>query len=277
MRVTLEEDSKFVSIAGVKAGAQVGAGAGGEYEFKVTYEKGKFMLRGKASLICGIGGGGKVGLEVDPFQVLMLVQFTYHALMNKDYDYMDFIEEQAFDAIGYLAIESLTKINTLIEDSYDDLKGLKEKFEEAWQKQTSRQAESKAVAKLVLEDKQNLVRYLTPEAKGRLIAILCRKFWVKDNKYTKIAWDAEERQEDAILVILSWIQSKDEARRVFERVTEENTIKLSESEGRAKVKEALDGLESIKYSNWKTSWYAKLDKKSKTKGKKLKQWDISIF
>jgi len=271
------EEKKYVSLAGLKAGAQIGAGLAGEAEFKITYEDGRFMLRGKASLICGLGGGGKVGLEVDPAKIIMLVQFTYHALMNKDYAYMDFIEEKAFHALSYLAVESLTKVHTLIEDSYDDLKGLIDDFQDAWISQTKRQAESKAVAKLVLEDKQNLVRFLTPEAKGRLIAILCRKFWVKEKGDTKFAWDAEERQEDAILVILSWIQSKDEARRVFERVTEENSIRLSESEGRDKVSEALDGLQSLKYYNWKRSWYANLNKKSKTKGKPVKQWDISIF
>lgn len=271
-----EKDSKYVSLAGVKAGAQIGAGLAGEAEFKITYENGKFMLRGKASLICGLGGGGKVGLEVDPAQVIILVQFTYHALMNKDYDYMDFIEEKAFNAIGYLAVESLTRVNTLIEDSYDNLEKIVFEFQDAWISQSRRQAESKAVAKLVLEDKQNLVRFLTPEAKGRLIAILCRKFWFKEKKDTKFAWDAEERQEDAILVILSWIQSKDEARRVFERVTEENSIRLSEAEGKAKVREALDGLESLKYRNWKRSWYAQLGQKSKTKGQPVKQWDISI-
>jgi len=176
-------------------------------------------------------------------------------------------------------IETFTQPSEYVERVYDGLDKLFNEYKDAWKDQSDRQVESKQVAKQIIEDKEGLVKFLTPEAKGRLIAILCRKYLVKEVDGEQV-WDMEEEQEEAIIVILSWIQSRSEARRVFKNVKEESATEVSETEGRTKVYKALDGRESLEFAKWQYYWFTQMPDKVEKKDDKvsvIKQWDLSIF
>ncbi len=83
------------------------------------------------------------------------------------------------------------------------------------------------------------MRYTSPEAQGRILAILSRRFWVSK----------EELQEKAILKVLKGFQCRREAELVYARITF-GKEPISVDEGRKKLFAILDGREQDQYNAW---------------------------
>ncbi|SFV57508.1 hypothetical protein MNB_SM-4-311 [hydrothermal vent metagenome] len=233
-----EKTTEFSPLATTAYGANVSAGFGGLGEFKLRYEKGKFYFRVKAELVCGLGAGGKMAFMVDNNLIVTLAAFVYHQLRKEDFDYLKFIEKDAFALLGSVLIETFTQPSEYVERVYEGLDKLFNEYKDAWKDQSDRQVESKQVAKQIME----------------------------------------EEQEEAIIVILSWIQSKSEARRVFKNIKEESSAEVSEVEGKTKVYKALDGRELFEFAKWQHYWLTTMPEKTEKKeDTMIKQMDLSIF
>jgi len=228
-----EENQKFSLIAKAGYGASVAAGAGIEGEFAVGYRDGKLYLKAHAGVVCGVGASGKIVFAVDGKTVYTLCQFIYHQLMKEDYSYIGLMNEDTFNIISAYAVEYV--LNGVSEIN-EDLKSWWDNFEVG-------KEESIQLANNILTNSSQMLQFTTPEAKGRILYILTQTFWTSD----------EELQEQAILKVLSWVQSKREANKVFASITDDAENKITIMAGIKKLNHVLDGAEQKKYDLWYAS------------------------
>ena len=91
--------SSFCDLAKLGGKGEGALGAGAKAGFYIGYDDGKFKLRATAGLVWGVGVGGELVCEVGVDEIVTLAQFVYHQLKNNDYDYLAFIEEDAFKVL----------------------------------------------------------------------------------------------------------------------------------------------------------------------------------
>lgn len=242
-----EENQKFSLIAKAGYGMSVAAGAGIEGEFAVGYKAGKLYIKAEAGIVCGVGASGKMVYAVDGKTVYTLCQFVYHQLMKEDYSYVGFVEHEAFDMLSAYAVEyvinGVSEINRNLEDWWNDFEvGKKEAIQ---------------LANNILSNSSQMLQFTTPEAKGRMLYVLSQTYWTSD----------EELQEQAILKVLSWVQSQREANKVFAAITDNSKQKIAIMAGIKKLNNVLDGPEQKKYD----LWYASLPYKPMRMGLQVAQ------
>ena len=234
-----EKGKEFAAVAKAGAGVNVAGGAGVEGDVGFYLKGGRFLFRAKAGVVCGVGAGGEVTCMVDGNTFLDFVQLVYHTLMLKDYNYLKFIEPKAFDLLSAYLVKYLSdKVETLT-DTYDTFAQNLADFKMWWKVYVAEQEESEQLARNIIVDKGAILRYASPEAQGRILAILSRRFWL----------NMEELQEKAILKVLKGFQCRREAELVYKHMTLDGS-KISIEEGRKKLFAVLDGREQTKYNAW---------------------------
>ncbi|PLY04673.1 MAG: hypothetical protein C0625_15890 [Arcobacter sp.] len=218
-----EKYDEFSIIAKIGYGVKGALGLGAEGEFKIDFQDGKFILRAKAGLVYGAGASGKVGFMVDAKTIVHMAQFVYHLLMKADYRTLDCIASRAFYALSSYLVESIADAVELAEEEW-------EKLTKWWSSKEQAMKKAKALAKSINKGlKDDLLSISTPEAKGKMLAILCVTEY----------FDDEEEQEKAIIKVLTYIQSKNEARNVFKSISLKGR-RIDKSEGEEKLHDILD-------------------------------------
>jgi hypothetical protein len=114
-----DEDYQFKALAstGYKAAAQAGVGAAAG--FTLSYEEGRFMLRAKAGIVCGIGAQGGLEYTVDVKYISAFVAFSYHSLRDADYTVGMIMEESAEEAMMALVYCLVWKGKNTVEEVQD--------------------------------------------------------------------------------------------------------------------------------------------------------------
>jgi hypothetical protein len=197
---------------GVEGSAAFGGGANAE--FYIDYFEGKFTIRAQAKLIWGVGGGGGFAFTVGADTIVDFFLFIYHQLKNNDFNFVDVLSLRAFEYYdtvrSYLAFYEDT-LEQVYEEGRKFLRDMKfsildklQVLEDAKQNQ----AKAEALAKRLL-DNPDLVTFLTPEGKGRLLRNLCYSYWSS----------LEETQEDAMLAILRTVQTWNEYKEIMEHLS----------------------------------------------------------
>lgn len=237
----------FSVLAKISFGGSGSIGAGIEGEFKISYDNGKFIIRAKAGIVCGVGFSGEVGFEVDTSTILDLVQFVYHGLMNKNYSFMDIIDPKAFENLLILTIETFEQGIEQIGNIYGGIKGTVIDY---WEDNFSSLEKEENIAKGIInanEQQRAILKNMTPEGKGKLLFVLSKRSVISK----------EEWQEEAIMKILDYCQSIKEANQVFKSITNDNS-KISVEEGKDILLAILD--DTGKYEGRKAfnNWYRKL-------------------
>ena len=91
-----EDNHEFKEFCTVGGGATAAAGAGAEAEFRIQFENGKFYIRAKAGVVCGVGATGTLEYEVNADLIWEFVQFVYHKVKDLKQDYALLIEDDAY-------------------------------------------------------------------------------------------------------------------------------------------------------------------------------------
>jgi hypothetical protein len=213
----------------------------------ITYHEptGKFKFRAKAGITLGLGASGEVAGEISANNMVEFVQFVYHQLNNQNFDYLGFIERESFELLNrYLIyhIETGIQFKEAIEKSLEDI-------EEWWEDRNLAIEKSENITARIMANPE-MLRFSPPETKGALLYQLTEDYW--------FYW--EERQEDAVLVILSWIQTQREFQEVCEHMTKDGSKskqKAPYQAGYNRLASLLDGRQWEEFYEQRRSWRKK--------------------
>ncbi|MEJ2456296.1 MAG: hypothetical protein P8103_19400 [Candidatus Thiodiazotropha sp.] len=198
------------------------------------------------------------GFGVD--NIVEFVQFVFHQLNNENFDYLGFIEENAFDVlttICYWHVRTGQELVKFVGKSFD--------YVEQWAtREMELAADAEDLARRVLGHSHDMLRFMPPEAKGALLYHLTETFWLSS---TGTFWiSREELQEDATLKILSLIQTRREFREVCEHMTEDGTKSVRDDPYQA----GYDRLETLfDFSQYNRFLQLQIDWRTEERQKKL--------
>lgn len=269
-----EAGYKFSLLAAIGYGGSASLGIGFEGELTIDFngDTGKFIIRAKAGVVCGVGASGEVGFEVNAKTILNLVQFVYHTLMDDNYTYMEFITKDAFQALTIFIVKVVEEGIDKIEEIY---KKLRFEIKFFWSRYFPDLTNERTLSKEIISGKHNtMLKVATPEAKGALIAYLA----------TTSVTRTEETQEQAIIKILYFIQSRKEARNVFKSISITGN-KVSQKEGEKVIHDILDdykirtGVINHGYQGEKNfdKWWDNLPEEPKRKGSPIVAFNDTKF
>jgi len=230
---TIGEKDQYKELLAIGAGLNGGIGIGGNLDFYIAFHKGKLKFKGKAALVIGYGGGGEIAGSIGFGAIYEFIQFVYHQLNNNNFSYLDFMDEDAF----HLHIGMTLMVIETAGDAYNWTSG---KLQDAffyYDNKKDNQLKGEDLAKRILS-KPDILRFTSPEAKGALLYTLSHTdglFWPFGSN--------EERQEEAILEVLSWCQTVKEFKKTLRRIHPQG-LQTHERDNRA-WRQGVDRLMSI--------------------------------
>lgn len=237
-----EENYRFLPIAEIGASAYVAAGFGAEASFYLGYDTDKqvFYIKVQAGIVFGPGLGGGLDGSVNPIQILRILHFVRHCLYKAKFQFLNFIDKKAYSLlikISVLATELGRDIQEIgqyaegqIKAAYQSL-GFGEDYQRAQQLATN-----------ILNNPDGFYRFTPPEGKGKMLAILCQTF----------VFRLEEDQEDAILKLLSYTDTKREFSLILKHMSLSGE-KISEGLGLTKLYSLLDFSQEKEFNLWRTN------------------------
>jgi hypothetical protein len=221
-----EKKKEWATLMTVGAEGEVAGGAAAEGGFKITYHKGKFRVHAKAALVWGFGGGGGFLFTVDVKSIVEFCTFIYHQLKNKDFDFVDLLDDDAFKFYDILRLYVLLVGNPLEEvyrmgieafmgseeEGKKRLREMRYAIEDALKilaTAKSHMEKAKALVDRILGN-PDLVLFLTPEGKGRLLRNLC---------YEADWGEFHNLHAQAFSVFFKTLQTRNEGKEVLEHLT----------------------------------------------------------
>ncbi|MBU2713998.1 hypothetical protein [Zooshikella harenae] len=192
------------------------------------------------ALTAGLGlGGGLEGL-ISPTQVIRLYSLVYRQLIDNNCCFLEFIHAFAFDALNKIIINYTTLGNNMYDtykNIYNEARGvIEDVFDVLGFGSDFEQANSLAEGILTGDD---LWKFAPPEAKGKMLEILCRTF----------VFRAEELQETAIIKLLKSVQIKKEFDQILKYMSI-NGKKVNKERSLEKINAILDGKQYILFKSW---------------------------
>jgi hypothetical protein len=206
-----ESNHQWGVLAEVGAQGTAGVGAGAKGDFFIEYENGRFLIRAKAYLIWGAGGGGGFLFTVNGNTIAEFCQFIYHQLKNNDFNFMDFMNEDAFRYFDILRAYTLLAgemLTSAYEKGFEFRETMAFSLFHALEDLKNGRVEAKVLAQKILSSTEEVL-FQPPEAKGRLLRALCHRPWLSFNS----------EQEQAIIAVLRTIQTWNEYKEVMEHLT----------------------------------------------------------
>lgn len=226
------QDAKWAAIIEIGVAVAGNAGIGAEVDFYITFENGKFMFRAKAQLVIGLGAKGSLKGTVGFDTIYEFVMYVYHQLNDNNFDYLEFMDESAFNSVVGLVLYCLEKgidLARLTADGVSEIINGIDDLSNAIRADFSSAAKAEAYAKHIKSRPFALI-FSPPEAKGAVLYRLSQTFY----------FSREEHQEAAILTVVGTMQSRREWEQVVERITP-NGAKSSAAAGMARLNAILDG------------------------------------
>jgi len=225
-------DAKWAAIIEIGVAVAGNAGIGAEVDFYITFENGKFMFRAKAQLVIGLGAKGSLKGIIGFDTIYEFVMYVYHQLNDNNFDYLEFMDENAFNFVVGMILYCLEKgidlarltadgVSQIIDGIGDLSNAIRADFSSA--------AKAETYAKHIKSRPFALI-FSPPEAKGAVLYRLSQTFY----------FSREEHQEAAILTVVGTMQSRREWEQVVERITPNGT-KSSAAAGMARLNAILDG------------------------------------
>ncbi len=236
-----------------------------EGDFHISFEGGKFIIKAKAAFAFGGGASGAFLFSVNADEINEFVMFVYHKLKEVDFDYLGIIEQVAFDTLNDLltyvvwAGKELSGIYEVGQDAVDVAqKWLLTKVSKFSDEVKAQQA-AEDLAKRILAHPER-VRFLPPEAKGRLLRSLCPTTSIDD----------EKEQEGAIITILKTVQTWRDFCEVMEHMTLDGRRIMTKEEEKSSNKPAWRKGEELLYNILDLAQHWEYERLKKTL--KEKEW-----
>ncbi|MCE3027083.1 hypothetical protein [Salinicola sp. DM10] len=239
------ESEKFEPFAKIAPALAAQAGIGGEATFKISYAGGKFRILAKAALCFGVGAKGKLSLEVDGSLILEFAKWVAYQLKNADYGKLDFIDEEAFEALSEIIVLAAQYGESLANYMYETTGIIKRTAQGALADlQNSLESASERGELVVrINSDPDFLRYATPDAKGAIIYRLMQTNAFDnldpDNRTTDYSdlnfwrFGYMTQRKRAIIRVFTWVQSKKEYENIMQRIkasTDSSNISVHEGE-----------------------------------------------
>ncbi|PPK53123.1 hypothetical protein, partial [Marinobacter persicus] len=126
------ETDKFAPFAKIAPALMGQVGVGAESTFKINYAAGKFRIVAKAGFCFGIGAKGKLTLEVDADLIWEFAQWVAYQLKNINYERLEFIDEEAFEALSNILVIALQNGRELKDYIYDTAQQAQDALVDFW-------------------------------------------------------------------------------------------------------------------------------------------------
>ena len=195
-----EDGGEFKEFCTVGCDGAIAAGAGAEAEFRIEFHKGKFYIRAKAGVVCGVGATGKLEYEVDADLIWEFVQFVYHKVKDLRQDYALLIEEDAYRyfcaGLAWYAHHESVDLNVAFENSQDS---------QNWWRREHFNMDDVPSLITQLDTEQKIAKFAPPPVRGRLIEVL--RFAAEEAHKTGNE-DLLVRSESSLLTLLNYVQDR---------------------------------------------------------------------
>lgn len=223
--VIVNKEKKFETIAELKVGITLQAGAGANAVFYITYIQGRFRIYCKAALCWGVGAKGDVGFEINGQHFLAFMKSFMYMLRNVDYQKLEkMMASDAFEALCaiplIMAAKGVQAAEAMLNDAFNILEELKSQLY-----QENHRVE---LMNSVLSDPDQF-KYSPPETKGALIAQLMDVNLIdladprnqNFNALTFNFWKSGpmKLRKQAIFKSLKWVQSKSDYDNVMQHIS----------------------------------------------------------
>jgi outer membrane protein OmpA-like peptidoglycan-associated protein len=224
----LEQQGEFVDLGsvGYTLIGQVGAALTGNIQIGFDETSEKFIIKVEASAALGPGFGGKLAFAVGIKHTYNFIAMVYTQLRDNDFGFVDFFEHceevNVFDLFCSWSYRMLLKgrlteagvlgigaVGVRVAGSVADMT-------RTWKREWE---ESQHVDQLIenINGNAEMLRYTTPEVKGRILYLLIRPDEFGYSRETWIDLLASDRKQ-AVATVLAWIQSKRDCREVLEHM-----------------------------------------------------------
>ncbi len=225
-----ETKAEFVDLgsAGYTVTAYLGATLKGSFKIGFDDESGKFMIKAAASAALGPGFGGELAFTVGVKHTYSFIAMVYTQLRDHDFNFVDIFdpkEETGFDTfelfcswsykmllMGHMVGAGTLFVGALGTKAMGGGRQLIREWEKAWEEETHARQLVENMSK-----NAEVVRYTTPEVKGRILFLLIKPEGLRFDVVTFFKdWDIERKQ--AVHTVLSWVQSRRDLQEVFEHM-----------------------------------------------------------
>lgn len=227
------EPASWKALVSVGVTGFVSAGAGAEATLKITYEGGRFMFRCEARAVLGVGAKGGITGVVDFRYIIELITYIYVQLRDNDFAFLYFVSEAAYQALVRISLIVIEYGQAALDGTIEGISNLMESVTSAL---TGAKAAREYADKIVA--RPNALIFASPEAKGAVLYKLSERFTFDLSSPYILSF--EERQEYAILTVISTIQSQREWAQVVERITPTGA-KTTAAAGLARLRAIMDG------------------------------------
>lgn len=262
-----EEGHKYKPFAKAAPGAAALVGLGGEVDFWIHYDEGKFKLSVKAGLCLGFGAKGKLDFEVDSNLIMEFIKWVAHQLKNINYGKLLFIETEAFNAISNIIVLAIAKgievKNIMLESAGLIVDSVIMFFQAIPKNMTSAEMRGRLAERV--NENSEFMKYSTPEAKGFIVYQLTQinvfdkyhpsnrdmEGWFEN---PNIFGSMTDRKE-AIMNIFRHVQSKAEYHNVMQCVTQRVGEKIDARDGENIVLEFMALGENEEWFLWLSTHY----------------------
>ena len=247
------ETDEFAPFAKIAPALMGQAGLGAEATLKISYAAGKFRIVAKAGFCFGLGAKGKLVLEVDAGLIWEFAQWVAYQLKNINYKRLEFIDDEAFEALSNMLALAVELGDDLQEHMLDRARDIRDLAAATWRDITSElEAENKRTQLADrISSNPDILKYTSPDTKGQLIYQLIQfgiadRFDPRNDKWNPLdlaSWKhgAMSARKIAVMRIFTWVQSQAEFDNVMQRVipTIGDPI-ISKEEGKEQVQAFLD-------------------------------------
>lgn len=232
-----DDPDKFIDLAKVcwEVTAQAGIGVSGALQF--TYQNGRVRCFVTGGLCKGVGAKGLLAFDIDGEKIFddFLPALGY-MLRNANYIKLSNIMlEKDFNAFAILTllcamgvIKVTDKVSEQLENFYNNTNKLFSNLEEMWDEKEVRIS----LMNNIINTNGECLKFAPPESKGAAIAsLITANFWdeISLSSHAGTACESGARfasRKRAILLILSWAQSK----RDYENIMQHLSIEIGKKE-----------------------------------------------
>ncbi|MFM9272023.1 hypothetical protein ACJ7V3_17470 [Halomonas elongata] len=185
------------------------AGIGAESDFQIGLIDGKFVLTLKARLVLKGGVGGKFSVELDPDRLDPWMGMLHQALVDNDYEVVDWITPAAFDGFSklfFMQTMLLVDVGMLALRGIDFVNDLYTDFTRSDRAGPIAYELTRPLSRTQEHQRRAWVQQLPPEALGPLLHVLAsgpESFDVENQSFS--AAQAQDYQQIAIANCLQWL------------------------------------------------------------------------
>ena len=225
----------FALLAQLGGGATVAVGIGEEEQFKVTYHDQTFYIVASIKTVEGIGFSGRFCAKVEVETIEHFVAFLYHQIKNHNYNYTGLFTDFAYQAWVGITTIAVWAGKSIAEYCQNGVSNARQWLANVRNHDEQLAQLQRLLIKNILAN-ENQVKFAPPETKGHWLYELCQQPVLSKEYWQHDIW----HRQQAIILILSYIQSAKEYQVVLENMTillpdqlEKKGATISADEGRA--------------------------------------------